>query len=243
MHLSKIDLVKVLFCIVTLLCGVKGTELKFNIAIADVSFKNALFKIIDDNSTPTNYLIKYTLKSHYDYVDKYDILVKESENSVSKFEIQVNSLKALAPVNETGSNRSAVDATFWDNGVMLTPEEVKNIQFKTPDELHTFVIDKLDENRYYKVTFDVIASLAQSRVFKSEKYFDTRRTVKKFQVNFKTRYDVVKAAELACQKQIAAEKDRKISALAVSYYQAGTNCTKCSEDSYQVSFLQFKDSF
>lgn len=204
------------------------SELSFSINIASVDYKTAKFELVDDYSTPTNYLIKYNIKSIYQYVDKNGIPISEKDHSSNTFEVQTNSKTIVT--NETPK----VDFTFWDNGVQLTPEEMASIQSKSTQEQHRFGIDTLDENRVYVVSFTVIASIAQRRIFKSEPFFDARRTVKKFRLQFRTKYDVSSAAQAQCKSQLDYEANGMIEPLKSSCYLLASNCTQCTPDCYQV---------
>lgn len=207
----------------------ESSELSFALNIASVDYKTAKFELVDDNSTPTNYLIKYDVTSVDQYVAENGIPISEKDHSSNTLEVQTNS-KTIITNNQT----TKVDFTFWDNGVQLTSDEMDSIQSKSTQEQHRFEIDTLDENRVYVVTFSVIASLAQRGVFKSEPFFDARRTVKKFRLQFRTRYDVHSAAQVQCKSQLDYEANGLIEPLKSSCYLVASNCTQCTPDCFQV---------
>ena len=210
-----------------------SAELAFDIRIVSVSFKSAEFELIDDYSTPTNYLIQYDTTSFYDSVGPTGTTIHESDHTKGTFEIQTNS-----KVNATRSNltnqTTAVDFTFWDNGVQLKPEEMDLIQSRSSQQQHRFTVDTLDENRVFDVNFNVIASLAQRKVFQSEAFFDSRRTIRKLRLRFKTKFDIQAAAQDTCQRQMKYEMKNVDSELKTSCYVAGSNCTRCSPGCYQL---------
>lgn len=214
----------------------ESSELSFALNIASVDYKTAKFELVDDNSTATNYLIKYDITSMDQYVAENGIPISEKDHSSNTLEVQTNS-KTFFTNNQT----TKVDFTFWDNGVQLTPEEMDSIQSKSAQEQHCFEIDTLDENRVYVVIFSVIASVAQRGVFKSEPFFDARRTVRKFRLQFRTRYDVPSAAQAQCKSQLEYEADGLIEPLKSSCYLIASNCTQCTPDCYQVRGLDDKD--
>jgi hypothetical protein len=201
-------------------------SLTFYIKLTSVGYTNASFKIVDDNTTPTNYIINYKIENApTKYQETNTNLIIEKDRLENSLEIQTNSIVA-------GSN--GLDLLFWSNGNQLTDEEVKAIKAKTTLEQHTVTINSLEEDRVYDISFTIIGSLAQSKVFKTAKFFDSKRSVKNFHIQFRTHLDVRQEAEAACLAATNAEKDGLIEVLKKSCYQIGSNCTKCNPDCYLV---------
>ena len=224
-------LVWLLHLIAIIRCEILSPSLKFTIKIINVNYTNAQFEIVDDNKTPTNYLIAYNLNSVYLYTNKNGVSITERDSSKNKFEIQTNS-----PAQRFNStNKKSIEPIFWDNGKQLSSEEVMLLQSKTSVESHRFSIDTLDQNRVYDISFTIIASVTQTKVFNSSLEF-TKQSVRTFMLQFRTPYNAVQAVESACNEIKNAEKTGLIEVIDYSCYQIATNCTKCAVGCYKVIY-------
>lgn len=225
-------LVHLLYLITAITGETLSPLLKFTIKLVNVEYKNAQFEIVDDNQTPTNYMIKYNLNSLYEYTNKNGVLISERDSSQNQFEIQTNSLAQKMP---KGENKQSLDPIFWDNGKQLSSEEIMLLQSRTPLESHRFNIDTLDQNRIYDISFSIIASLTQSKVFNAS-LLTTKRSVRTFMLQFKTPFNAIEAVEAACNEIKNAEKTGLVEVIEYSCYQIATNCTQCAAGCYKVNF-------
>jgi hypothetical protein len=114
------------------------------------------------------------------------------------------------------------------SGEKYKSTEVSDLKEKKINNTHLLVIDGLDENRFYEISFVVTAKQAHLR-FKSPKktQFNSKQTTKTFHFNFQTTFDIDAAARYACKQ----ESDN-------SCYTIGSNCTSCKPNCYQVKSNQ-----
>jgi len=149
------------------------------------------------------------------------MLITEKKHIENTLEILTNTVEANYPL-------------FWSSGDQLSEEELKVLKVKTPLQQHLVTIDALEQDRVYEISFDILCSLAQSKIFRDDRYIDLKRSFKKFKIKFRTHFDVEKEAEASCMAVKYAERNGLENILKNSCYQISSNCTKCKPDCYMV---------
>ena len=226
-------------------------DLRFNLKLINVDSGSAQFEITDDNLTATNYVITYTLKSNYFSMDFLKRPILEQTSFIDKLQMQTNlrnliliqqdeenkrkmlSLNKNISQNET--NYSYEDDEAEDaSGGKFSSDEILEFNNKTEQDLHKFVIENLDENRFYEINLTITAFEIHFKT--QELNHKLRKNLRNFEFKFKTTFDILKAAKEACEDSKHAEilnGDASIS-LTASCYLKNSNCSKCKSNCYQI---------
>ena len=214
-----------MFAVASVVC-----EFDFDLKLVRVDYTTAQFEISDDNATAHNYLIAYELSSVMHYIDKAKVPIWDKTTSSSNIQLQTNMLRLIeqaAALNHTIANATG-ENDVWDNGEQFTPSEVNRLKSETSAEQHRFTIDSLDENRFYEIKLSVSAKQAYLKLSKIDTTTDNSQSVSKlFHFNFKTQYDVKKAALEACHSALSLPINE-------SCYRVDSNCTVCASHCYEV---------
>lgn len=169
----------------------QADSIEFSIRFLSADHQQATFELLDDNQTTLNYIINYELISK-----KKVGLISQEIRSNKTFLKQTNSDK-LAQLQLASVNH-LVEDTENVSGENYNSEQLRAIQAETWSDMHQFVIDNLDENRLYSVTFRILAKRAHLKRKKNANRSAPVSVSKQFSLSFKTTFNYELAAHEAC---------------------------------------------
>jgi hypothetical protein len=217
-------------------CSINAFE--FNLRFINVDYHSARFEIVDDNKTTLNYVVSYDLNSIKQ--QEIDPKIIETVSATRTFRIQTNSDR-LAQLQLNSTRLNLTDTTFSndDSGENYNSEELRQIKHESWTDMHQFVIDTLDENRVYDVTFRITAKQAHLKIFNNKRKIDTNTTTsqsksKQFRFNFKTTFNLEVAAKKACDQFKLNKMNKSINSMFAQCYQTDSECTKCNSNCYEI---------
>jgi hypothetical protein len=229
--------------------------IKFDLKIVNVDSTSARFEITDDNRTTINYAVSYVLTSSTmttnpsngeDYLSDTIKITKD-------FQLQTNSLNLLNKQEELlgdADARTALTPNLDENtdakdndddsGEKYNEDDKEAIKNRNYEDVHRFLVEDLEPNRYYEINFTIRAKLAHlsssllllstTRLNNSQRskelVYKRVETTRQLQFKFKTTFDLERAAVLACNNSKYDE--------AGSCYAPNSDCLKCKPTCYQV---------
>lgn len=107
-------------------------------------------------------------------------------------------------------------------------ERIK-IRTQTIEETNRFSINDLEPNRNYVVNFTIKAQLAHLSSKLSNTPFNSMETIKNFQLQFRTDFDLELTVSLSCNSSALSSNDP------ASCYMPNSNCSQCKSNCYKLN--------
>jgi hypothetical protein len=227
--------------------------IKFDLKLVNVDSTSASFEIVDDNKTTINYAISYVLTSKTMAVSATgEDYMADSIKANKDFQLQTNSLDLLNKQEELLNKTKALHPNLEsetedeeapkasDSGEKYNADEKAEIKSRNYEDVHRFLVEDLEPNRYYEINFTIKAKLAHlsssllllsttnlNNGQKSKEYLYKKvETIRQLQFKFKTTYDYKRAALLACNNSKYDPQS--------SCYVPSSDCKLCRPTCYQV---------
>jgi hypothetical protein len=232
--------------------------IKFDLKLVNVDSASARFELVDDNKTTINYAISYVLTSKTMAISgNGEEYMADSIKASKDFQLQTNSLDLLNKQEELLTKAKALNSNLdsneeessstptqnkdeADSGEKYNSDEIEEIKHKNYEDIHRFLVEDLEPNRYYEINFTIKAKLAHlsssllllsttslNNGQKSTEYLYKKvETTRQLQFKFKTTFDLNRAALLACNNSKYDQQS--------SCYVPNSDCKQCRPTCYQV---------